>query len=110
MAKAAKHLSLLTAGALTAGLLVALLLLLAAEPAGAAFPGENGKIVFVSNRLSADSPEGDEEIYTMDPDGNDVTRLTTNAARDFAPAFSPDGSKIAFVSDRDGNREIFVMD
>jgi Tol biopolymer transport system component len=36
--------------------------------------------------------------------------LTNHAFEDHAPAFSPDGSRIAFTSDRDGNAEIYVMD
>jgi TolB protein len=40
-----------------------------------------------------------------------VTRLTTNPAEDIDPAFSPDGTKIAFSTDRDGSgQEIYVMD
>jgi Tol biopolymer transport system component len=38
-----------------------------------------------------------------------VTQLTRNTADDRYPAWSPDGSKIAFQSDRDGNSEIYVM-
>ncbi|MBA3945744.1 MAG: PD40 domain-containing protein [Herpetosiphonaceae bacterium] len=38
-----------------------------------------------------------------------VKRLTNNAANDTAPRLSPDGSRIAFVSDRDGNAEIYIM-
>jgi len=45
----------------------------------------------------------------MSPDGSDAMRLTTNSAGDFGPSWSPDGSKIAFWSDRDGNSEIYVM-
>ena len=45
----------------------------------------------------------------MNSDGSGQTRLTNNAAWDYVPAFSPDGSKIAFGSDRDGNYEIYVM-
>ena len=37
------------------------------------------------------------------------TRLTNNGAVDSYPAFSPDGSKILFTSDRDGNSEIYSM-
>ena len=33
----------------------------------AAFPGKNGKIAFDSDRVTADSPEGDSEIYTHEP-------------------------------------------
>ena len=40
---------------------------------------------------------------------NVPTRLTRNSARDWRPAWSPDGTQIAFDSDRDGNDEIYVM-
>jgi Tol biopolymer transport system component len=49
------------------------------------------------------------EIYVMDVDGGNLTRLTDNSDYDDYPAWSPDGTKIAFVSDRDGNYEIYVM-
>jgi len=38
-----------------------------------------------------------------------ATRLTTNPASDFDPTWSPDGTHIAFRSQRDGNDEIYVM-
>src|SRR5215212_1117799 len=61
------------------------------------------KIAFYS------APDGDTfDIYTMNPDGSGVTQLTT-AGSEFAPAWSPDGSKIAFQSHRDGNTEIYAM-
>ena len=49
------------------------------------------------------------EIYVMDADGSNEERLTTNKAEDLYPAWSPDGEKIAFTSDRDGYIDIFVM-
>src|SRR5207302_2193555 len=58
----------------------------------------NGKIAFVSDR------DGNFEIYVMDADGSNQTRLTNNPAHDGEPAWSPDGAKIVFVSQRDGNR------
>jgi len=45
----------------------------------------------------------------MDADGSNQLRLTNNSAKDFGPTWSPDGSKIAFESDRDGNLEIYIM-
>ena len=36
-------------------------------------------------------------------------RLTHDWANDEVPVWSPDGTKIAFISDRDGNEEIYVM-
>lgn len=41
------------------------------------------------------------EIYLMNPDGSNQRRLTHHPARDGGPTFSPDGKKIAFLSDRD---------
>ena len=38
-----------------------------------------------------------------------VTQLTDNYSGDYSPAWSPDGRRIAFSSDRDGDSEIYVM-
>jgi TolB protein len=45
----------------------------------------------------------------MDIDGSDVRRLTDPASQNSGADWSPDGSKIAFESGRDGNPEIYVM-
>jgi Tol biopolymer transport system component len=45
----------------------------------------------------------------MNPNGSSQTRLTNNPAADYTPDWSPDGSKIAFVSNRDGDHESYVM-
>ena len=51
-----------------------------------------------------------EEICTLRVDGTDFARLTNNTFWDLYPAWSPDGAQIAFLSNRDGNLDIFVMD
>lgn len=79
------------------------------------------RIAFVSNRdpnLAECWPN--DEIYVMDADGSHVTRLTDNPALDWTPVWSPDGTRIAFISTRVEpaaacqcvlcNRGIYVMD
>lgn len=77
----------------------------AAMPAAshAAFPGQNGRIAFASDR------DGDFEIYTVDPDGSGLAQVTSNAYEDRDPAWSPDGTRIAFTSVREGNSDVYVI-
>lgn len=62
------------------------------------------QVAFVSDQ------DGDWEIYRVDADGSNETRLTDSIGNDLSPAWSPDGTLIAFSSWRDGNMEIYVMD
>jgi TolB protein len=53
--------------------------------------------------------DGDIEVYVMDADGKNAARLTNSPGFDGYPSWSPDGSKIAFISGRDDNAEIYLM-
>ena len=52
---------------------------------------------------------GNTDLYVMNADGRLQRRLTRAPRDNSAPAWSPDGRKIAFLSTRDGNPEIYVM-
>lgn len=66
--------------------------------------GGGGLIVFHSDRTL------NYDIFVIRPDGSGLIQVTDDQADDYYPDISPDGSKIAFVSDRDGNPEIYVLD
>lgn len=122
----------------------------AASPAVAAYPGQDGPVLFTSTQdggarhifAAADgkvqdltgssspaidtqpkvSPDGREilftsyapglpntEIFVTALDGSDRTALTDTPQGNSDPTWSPDGTRIAFVSDRDGEPNIYVM-
>lgn len=54
--------------------------------------------------------QGDQEIYLIRSDGTLSRRVTGSRGIDLSPSFSPDGSRMAFVSDRYGNPQIFILD
>lgn len=66
---------------------------------------EDDKIVY----RGCDEKGGNCGLYIMDENGANPTRLTTDVS-DNAPAWSPDGSRVAFMSAQDGNWEIYVVD
>lgn len=63
----------------------------------------DGRIAFVSNR------DGAFELYVMNGDGSNPTRLTNESGFSGWFSVSPDGDRIVFVSDRDGAPELYVM-
>ncbi|MBT5535315.1 hypothetical protein HOK31_19775, partial [Candidatus Poribacteria bacterium] len=53
---------------------------------------------------------GNTDIFVMDADGGNLTNITNEAGADYDPAWSPDGSQLAFASDRNADDNIYVMD
>ena len=65
-------------------------------------PGEE-KILFVSDR------DGNREIYMVNSDGTELTRLTYSSNEDNSPRLTPDGTMIVFSSSRGGASKLYVM-
>jgi len=88
----------------------------------ASWSPDTSKIVFQSDRISPTTGLARFQIYVMNADWSNVSQLTFNdTARDSTgaiidtsgsgqPAWSPNGTHIAFTSNREGNFEIYVMD
>jgi Tol biopolymer transport system component len=53
---------------------------------------------------------GDFDVWVMDADGSHQRRLTSAPGRDYPGAWSPDGRRIAFGSQRQGSFDVWVMD
>jgi TolB protein len=60
----------------------------------------------LSGRIAFDNFD---DVWTINADGTDLTRLTHSPGPDFDPSWSPDGTQIAFRSERSGESEIWVM-
>jgi dipeptidyl aminopeptidase/acylaminoacyl peptidase len=73
---------------------------------------------FTNSASPSYSPDGNKIAYMVnfwdiavaDADGsNETGPFTSFPGFDTSPTFSPDGSRLSFMSDRDGNREVYVM-
>jgi TolB protein len=85
-------------------------LIVSSDAAGRAgfpdFAPDGTKLAFIC------TPPGDTtapDICTSDADGANLTRLTASPGLDLYPAWSPDGSKIVFESNRTGTMQVWVM-
>jgi VCBS repeat-containing protein len=93
---------------LLVGLLLSSLLVVVPGEVSATVPGAIGRIAFTSD---ADDAAG--EIYVRDFTGSTPVRLTNNSYTELLPAWSPDGSQIAFTRGWNTNpvtSDLFVMD
>ena len=52
---------------------------------------------------------GITDLYMVDVDGGNFRQLTNDKYGDLQPSWSPDGTRIAYYTDVDGNFQLFVM-
>ena len=70
---------------------------------GIAVSPDGKRILFTSNR------EDDNQIWIMNIDGTEQTRLTFLGSNNHCPGWAPDSKKFVFTSNRDGNDEVYLM-
>jgi Tol biopolymer transport system component len=97
-----------------AGIIGVLSLLLAATPAHATFPGENGKIFFSANVFDPETmtAAGIPDVWSANPDGSELVNLTDlpgGPGEGYEPSVSADGSRVAFTTGSQATSEIWVM-
>lgn len=73
------------------------------HPGDTAPAASGDQVAFMSNR------DGNWEIYVVNVDGSGLKRLTSNAANDGLPTWSPDGKTLAFVSNQGGAWAVWAM-
>ncbi len=66
---------------------------------------DGSKIAFFSQGGFGDP----EQIFVINTDGSNIRQLTNGSFRNWFPNWSPDGTKIVFESERDGDYEIYTM-
>ncbi|MEW5981718.1 MAG: S9 family peptidase [Acidobacteriota bacterium] len=70
---------------------------------------DGSQIVFSRGWIDKMKDQGRSNLWIIDAAGTRLRELTRGDWRDSSPAWSPDGTKIAFLSDRDGTTQIHVV-
>jgi dipeptidyl aminopeptidase/acylaminoacyl peptidase len=80
------------------------------ESIGSPLISPDGKnIIFTRGWADKKNDQSRSNLWIVDIEGSRVRELTHGNWRDFSPVWSPDGKKIAFLSDRDGTTQIHVL-
>jgi len=68
------------------------------------------RVAFVETHIEEKTEEYRSHIYVKSVEGGAVHQLTFGGKLQSSPKFSPDGKRLAFISDRSGDKQIFVLD
>ncbi len=61
-------------------------------------------------RILFQSKSSPSQICIANIDGSNIVQLTNDDTNNMSPKISPDGTRIAYLSNRDGNQEVYIMD
>jgi dipeptidyl aminopeptidase/acylaminoacyl peptidase len=80
------------------------------QPSDLQLSVDGRRVVFVQHRWEPAEDRYQSDLWMVN-DGRELTRLTSHPGRDDQPRWSPDGRRLAFLSDREtpGNRQIFLL-
>ena len=70
----------------------------------------DGRIAFISDRDAEEGVDNQYDVYLLDLEMENISRLTEIEGNIHSPALSPDGRKVAFVSDEEGKSEVLLLD
>ncbi|MFN8472940.1 MAG: S9 family peptidase [Anaerolineae bacterium] len=71
---------------------------------------DGSRVAYTLSEIDADADEYRMSIWLVEADGGTPTRLTQGRKKDMYPRWSPDGKRLAFLSDRDGDKpQLYVL-
>jgi dipeptidyl aminopeptidase/acylaminoacyl peptidase len=80
------------------------------RPGAVALSPDGKRVAFTGTETNWEENAYETEIYVVDAGGGTPVQLTRGKKSSSAPAWSPDGRLLAFVSDRSDKRQIYVID
>jgi Tol biopolymer transport system component len=69
----------------------------------------DGQWIAITSAPGGTFPDATLDVFIIRADGSEVVNLTNHPAADMAVSWSPDSTRLAFASDRDGNEEVYIL-